>query len=502
MITVPKRPSAAVLALLLATSAPIRAQPAPSISQQSLKVATSDQLVRSVYQRLGWHAAWSDRNATALDKILAERVDHGLDHVRFLVDDSAGASPAGRDIARTTAALRYASALSRGIADPEKLHEVYTLPRPHPDLASGLASALQSGQIDKWFAGLAPQDDYYRRLQQSYLSERDKRSDNREAATGIEPGGGLIHVGDSDQRVPGIIRALADADYMSPQPGTKEGTYTQQIADAVMRVQTDYGIAADGVIGPETLSVLNLNAGDRTRMLAVALERQRWLARTPPSTRIDVNIAAARLQYFRDSQLVDERKVVVGEPDRPTPMLGSPIYRLVANPTWTIPKSIQAKMNTSGSYLRAHNMVWRGGYIVQRPGPKNALGLVKFDMKNDQAIYLHDTSAPSLFDKSERHLSHGCVRVDDAVGFADMLARDEGAGEQWQEAHVSGEYQTIVLPRQIPVRLLYENVFVAPGGNVVFRTDPYGWNDMVAQQLGQGSGNSRKADAKPIDLGP
>ncbi len=409
-------------------------------------------------------------------------------------------SVAKRDVAQTTAALIYAGALAHGVVDPAKLHEVYTLTRPEPDLATGLVNALRSGNVQQWFEGLAPQDASYQRLQKAYLAEHEKKPDGQQIST--DTGRGSIHVGDTDPRVPIIVRALADGDYLDQSPGSDGTLYIQPIADAVTRLQEDYGIVADGVVGPETLSVLNLNAGDRTRMLAVALERRRWLSRTPPPTRIDVNIAAARLQYFRDGQIVDERKVVVGEPDRPTPMLGSPIYRLVANPTWTIPKSIEANMNTSRAYMRAHNMVWRGGYIVQKPGPKNALGLVKFDMKNNQAIYLHDTSSPSLFDKSERHLSHGCVRVDDALGFAAMLAHDEGIEQQWQQAHASGNYQTIPLPKQIPVRLLYENVFTGPGGNIVFRTDPYGWNDAVAERLGLGGGNSRKANAKPIDLGP
>ena len=114
--------------------------------------------------------------------------------------------------------------------------------------------------------------------------------------------------------------------------------YTQAIADALKGLQTDYGIAADGVVGPETLKVLNLNDGDRTRALAVGLERRRWLSRTPPAARIDVNTGAAQLRYYRDGTLVDKRKVIVGESSRETPGLSSPIYRLVANPTLTVPK--------------------------------------------------------------------------------------------------------------------------------------------------------------------
>ena len=280
--------------------------------------------------------------------------------------------------------------------------------------------------------------------------------------------------------------------------------FTPELSTAIKALQRDFGIADDGIVGPDTISVLNIGPGDRDRSLAVALERQRWLSRKPPATRIDVNTAAARLSYYRDGKLIDERRVVVGKPGNETPALGSPIYRLVANPTWTVPKSIQngELANVSDSYLRSHNMKMEGGWIVQQPGPDNALGLVKFDMSNKHAIYLHDTSSPELFDKSQRHLSHGCVRVADALGFAKMLAEQQGVGEAWAKAHESGEYTIVDLPQEIPVRLLYENVFIRSSGEIAYRTDPYGWNAPVAKALGFGNAEAKKVKAEAIDVGP
>ena len=100
------------------------------------------------------------------------------------------------------------------------------------------------------------------------------------------------------------------------------------------------------------------------------------------ATRIDVNTAAATLAYHRDGKLIDRRKVIAGKPDKETPPLAAPLYRLVANPTWTVPKSIPV----SAATIRREDMHRHNGYLVQPSGPKNALGLVKFDMKDDQAI--------------------------------------------------------------------------------------------------------------------
>jgi len=142
--------------------------------------------------------------------------------------------------------------------------------------------------------------------------------------------------------------------------------------------------------------------------------------------------------------------------------LRGPIFRLVANPTWTVPKSIEraSLSGKSRSHLRRHNMVRREGYIVQRPGPGNALRLVKFDMHHDQAIYLHDTPNRILFERSQRHLGHGCIRVSDALGFASLIAEQEGASEAWHAARATGEQTFNYLSRSIPgVPAVLERVF-------------------------------------------
>ncbi|KAI1692473.1 l,D-transpeptidase catalytic domain-containing protein [Ditylenchus destructor] len=205
---------------------------------------------------------------------------------------------------------------------------------------------------------------------------------------------------------------------------------------------------AGRVIGKDALEILNLSDADKARAIAVAMERMRWLDRDPPKTRIDVNVAAGRLVYWREGKMADTRKVVVGEPENETPQLGSPIYRLVANPTWTVPRSIQSKENRGqGQRLPAPQQHGVEGRL-DRPaaGPKNSLGLVKFDMKNEHQIYLHDTPAKQLFQEVQRQRSHGCVRVEDALGFAEMLAKDEGVLDEWHRARATGKETFVPLP--------------------------------------------------------
>lgn len=502
-----------IFAPVCALAADLSPMPPPAaiaaeVSADDLRSAVQDENVRKFYAESGWRACWSPAAEQDLMSSLDQRKAHGLDHVDFGPRSSASDSALAHELKLTRLALNYASALAQGVVDPTGLHSIYTLPRPAVDLPAGLARALVENRVSDWLESLAPATDEYRRLSAAYLDySRRALEDARHPL----PDGGLIHVGERDPRIPAIVRQLVDNDYLSADtlPATalaghsESATYTSAMRDAVKRLQQDYGITADGIIGPDTFGILNLRAYDRARALAVAMERRRWMPRSRPATRIDVNIAAARLQYIRDGLVVDERRVVAGRPDRPTPLLSSPIFRLVANPPWTVPKSIQNTelANVDAAYLQRNNMVIRGGWIVQQPGPGNALGQVKFDMHNGHAIYLHDTSAPALFDRSERHLSHGCVRVEDALGFAQMLASDEGILDQWLAAREAGQEQFVSLPREIPVRLLYRNVFVRQSGEIAFRADPYGWNDAVAPRLGFG-GTGRKSQPVGIGIGP
>jgi murein L,D-transpeptidase YcbB/YkuD len=426
------------------------------------------------------------------------RAAHALDRMPFDTGGKPGSSDA--DAALTRAALAYAHALAEGATNPRKLYDFYTIPRPHPDLKQGLAVALQKGDVAGWLESLAPQDANYRRLSQAYLAIVRQAS---APARTIPDAGKTIAAGSSDPRVPMIAQQLIAMDYLDPH-FAHERRYSRPMVAAVRALQADYGISPDGIIGSQALTLLNLSDDDRARAIAVAMERLRWLDRAPPPTRIDVNLAAARLTYWRDGKIADSRKVVVGEPDKETPQLAAPIFRLVANPTWTVPRSVQQTelADASDDELAGQNMAWKDGWIVQQSGPKNSLGLVKFDMADDQAIYLHDTPAKALFNLVQRQRSHGCVRVEDALGFAQLIAEDEGIVDEWQQALASGEETFVKLPRQIPVRLLYQTVLFADDGTPIIRNDPYNWNDRVAMALGFGASNALGFKAGKGDVGP
>lgn len=492
--------TAAALFVLAGCGSPEGASPEQgpaTVDAAALSEAAGDDTARRFYEARQWQAAWSQEAATALERALADAPRHGLNPAAWRDPIRAATDPAAREAALTRAALGYADALATGRLDPARLRDPYSVPRPEFDAAAALNAALNERRdIAAWLHGLAPQDAEYRALSEAYLAARQAPA--RPAVSD----GGAIRPGGRDPRLPQIAAALTAGGYLDANAWPAQ-LHGGALLDAVRRLQEDYGLTANGVIGEDTLAALNEGAAGRARALAVNLERRRWLAREAPATRIDVNIAAATLAYWQDSRITDQRRAVVGEPGNETPELGSPIYRLVANPTWTVPRSIQEReiVPRGAAYLARNNMEWRDGWIVQRSGPTNSLGLVKFDMQNDHAIYLHDTPARALFGQDDRHASHGCVRVQDALGFAAMLAERQGVSAEWERARATGEESFVPLPRPIPVRLMYHSAFVE-GGRVRYRLDVYDWDEPVARALGFPARTARPARSRNRDLGP
>ncbi|MCL6729611.1 L,D-transpeptidase family protein [Sphingomonas hankyongi] len=459
--------------------------------------------MRAFYQARQWQAAWDRKSEKVLLGTIGGALAHGLKPSLFLQEENLPQDKTARDEALTKAALRYADALARGYVDPKKVSDVYTIPRAKADVSAGLNQALQNGKLESWFASLPPQTDEYRALFAAHEDYIRRATDYR--ADPI-PGGKAIKPGQKDKRLTAIATALTAIGYAPAQEAKPAlpSRYTGPLVDSIKRLQGDLGLDADGIIGVDTIDALNLGPAGRARQLEIAMERLRWLQREPPETRIDVNTAATVLDYWRNGRHADRRNVVVGEPDKQTPQLQAPFSRLVANPKWRVPDSIAAKeIATKGSgWLAENNFAVENGRYVQQSGPKNSLGLVKFDMEDKQQIYLHDTPAKALFSQPERHRSHGCVRVENALEFAGLLASQDGVVPQLQKAFESQEEQWVKLKTEIPVRLLYHTVFW-DGSRVQFRPDVYGLDDVVGAALGLIRGPVRKPwEHKGEDIGP
>jgi murein L,D-transpeptidase YcbB/YkuD len=305
------------------------------------------------------------------------------------------------------------------------------------------------------------------------------------------------------------VQLLAGLDEQLPNP---DHVYDPALVEDAKRFQERHGLEADGVIGPKTITVLNRSVEERIDQLRLSLERARWFARNLGDDFVLVNIAGARTYVLKNGDTLWTTRSITGSDYRKTPVFRDAITYMEINPTWTVPTSIFLKdklpiirndpgylarngysvRDTEGRTVPASAVNWNasnpGVTLVQRPGPDNALGLIKFMFPNKHSVYLHDTNDRSLFDRNERNLSSGCIRVEYPFELADMLM--EGA-PNWSRERLnsileSGETTRIELPEPIPVLLTYWTAWVE-NGEVHFREDIYERDEPVLRALNAAS---------------
>ena len=257
--------------------------------------------------------------------------------------------------------------------------------------------------------------------------------------------------------------------------------FDDTLAAAVRTFQARHGLLVDGIVGPETLVALNVPVAERIASIRLNLDRMAGEARDWGQRYIAVNVAAASYRLVEDGHPLLEGPAIVGKPSWPTPRLESVITRLEFNPYWNVPPRIARlelwpKIRRDSTYLKRNNMRIINGSIRQNPGPGNPLGVVKFIFDNPYDVYLHDTNNRSLFERPKRFLSHGCVRMSDAVALAKHLLRTD---PDWPEQRIdatiaAGRNIRVDLERPIPLHIVYDTAWVDDRGIVQFRDDVYG----------------------------
>ncbi len=302
------------------------------------------------------------------------------------------------------------------------------------------------------------------------------------------PAGSNLAQGGRHPRVAMLRERLARLDGAAVAKPSDADLFDTALHEAVVSFQRRSGLTADGVVGPSTLAALN-GHGDETKaeQIRINLERMRWLYQDLPEDYVFVDVAAYKVHLARGASFVWSTRVIVGTPETQTPMFRDTMDHLVFNPTWTVPVSIQKKMGrVSGDYRLVDRRTGKrvaggdardhGRYrLVQAPGPKNALGRVKFMFPNRHAIYLHDTPGKAAFGRQARALSNGCVRVQDPLDLAEAIL----AQPNWDRSGIErvverGQTRYVDLADTLPVLLYYLTAFADGDGKVGFRQDIYG----------------------------
>ncbi|MEJ2433419.1 MAG: L,D-transpeptidase family protein, partial [Pseudolabrys sp.] len=262
--------------------------------------------------------------------------------------------------------------------------------------------------------------------------------------------------------------------------------------------QTGADLRADGLAGPNTIAALNgeLHQGHRIPndpidTVIVNMERWRWLPRklgNDEHTYVMVNVPDYTLKLMHDGQIDWKTKIVVGKPNKATPMTTAEMKYITVNPTWNVPPSIIENeylpaLQQDPTVLDRYGLKIyqdRNGtvHIYQPPGAGNALGRIRFNFPNKFLVYQHDTPDKYLFKRKKRAYSHGCMRVQDPLEYATKLLAIELPQDDYTPAKLRGMYGpdeiNINFPVPIPVHLTYQTAFVDRDGKLQFRDDIYG----------------------------
>lgn len=359
-----------------------------------------------------------------------------------------------------------------------------------------------------------------------------------------------IEVGIKDSTISLIIDRLIKLEYLDTAKIKIDDFtfYDSTLADYVKKFQINHGLVDDGVIGKSTIELLNVTPQQRINTIKVNLERFRWSDYPDTSQYVLVNIPDFMLFIMDNGEKIFSTKVCTGikrSPyyldrlkvykktkrwgDKPddweTPNMYGEISYMVLNPTWNVPPSIMReeiayKLKKDSTYLRDKNFkVYKDGVeidvmtvelaelhsdripyrIVQDPGAGNALGKIKFMFNNPFGIYLHDTPTRPPFNKSNRAVSHGCVRVEKPLRLAEFLLRNHPKwnidylkieiGQKVEDKAVVSEYlkkrnslrknsslgetTDVILSQKTPVYIDYYTAWVDINGIIQFRADVY-----------------------------
>jgi L,D-transpeptidase YcbB len=310
-------------------------------------------------------------------------------------------------------------------------------------------------------------------------------------------------------------------------PAAASDTLEGPVLDALRRFQSRHGLAPDGILGRATLAALNVPLSRRVLQLEFSLERLRWLPDLTRGRFIAVNIPTFQLWAW-DSVNADGAptlgmNVIVGQAalNTRTPVFVEEMRYVIFRPYWNVPPGILRNevlpaIRSDSTYLRRNDMeivlgpgddairvaetpdnltlLAQGQLRVrQRPGPRNALGLVKFMFPNDENVYLHDTPAPELFSRARRDFSHGCVRIERPVDLAVWALRDVAGWDRDRidQAMRDGRSTRVNLRTPIPVLLFYTTAIVQPDGTPQFYEDLYDHDARLERALldGRGAGS-------------
>lgn len=337
----------------------------------------------------------------------------------------------------------------------------------------------------------------------------------------------LLKVGERHRITPLIAGRLMQTGELKQQ--VSGDTLTSVLLEAVNEFRLTNRLSTDNSIGTYTIRYLNRPLAYYKDHLLINLERARWQYKPDKGSKYVIgNIAAFMLQAFNEEvDSILEMRICCGSVRNKTPLLYSKIYYMELNPYWNVPQNIIRKeiipsyrrdttyftrnrmkvYDKNGNRVNPHDVKWAKytagvPFTVKQDNKEgNSLGRIIFRFPNPYAVYLHDTPSRWAFNRSNRAVSHGCVRLERALDFAffllekpDELLEDRiriamdiapksDEGKKLNRSEAYRELKHYSLKEAIPLFLDYQTMYLAADGKLSYCEDIYKYDDPLLEAL-------------------
>jgi len=407
---------------------------------------------------------------------------------------------AAADVLMSSAFAAYGETMLTGQVQPASLGQAWHINPLEEKIDSALTLTLREDDFAAGLVRMRPQDPKYDSLRTKFAAFRDFVT---RGGWDTVPTGKQLKPGESDTpaRLTALRARLHAEGYLTDSVATASSdsaarrpvhaVYDRELAGAVAQFQERHSIGVDSMLGKETVDAMNVPATYRLAQIAANLERYRWMPRELGTRYIIVNVPEFRLEAFDSGQTSLMMKVIVGQEyeNKATPVFSDSMEFVIFRPFWNVTPDIAAKEifpkeASNPGYLASQDMEVYNDHgrraVRQRPGPKNALGFVKFIFPNDYNIYLHDTPNHELFKKDVRAFSHGCIRVEKPVELAQWVLG--WPADRVQEQMQGPDNHQVNLPAKLPVYIVYFTTFVN-NDQLSFGNDLYDRDNKLVTEL-------------------
>lgn len=467
--------------------------------------------------------------------VIAKADDWGLVATQFEVPKLApGADARARaaaEIRLSVAVLKYARHARGGRLEPLALSPNLDQKLALRDPAEVMKSVSASERPGEYLLSLHPQHEQFKKLQAALVKARtgDATPEPAQPAFVVLPADGpQLKSGSKHAQVPLLRKRLG----LEARP--EDTLFDAELSEALKAFQRDKGLQINGQLTPKTRQALNAGApkpavkpAAQIPRIIANMERWRWMPENMGAFHVWQNTPEYTARVVKNGEVIHQMRVVVGKTNTQTPVFSSRMQYIVFNPEWGVPDSIKVKeilpylkpaqddffgslfggggfggadtrvlqkhnlrVSLNGKPVDAASVNWSQADIrrytfIQPAGGTNVLGVVKFRFPNKHDVYMHDTTQRDLFNREVRAFSHGCVRVQNPLKFAEiLLAEDKGWSEaQIKQALVGSGPNEVELTNRIPVHLSYFTAVAGDDGQLRFYDDLYGHDTRVTAAL-------------------